>query len=361
MRVLLTADAVGGVWTYAATLARGLAERGDRCFVAVVGEPSAAQLSALPPSAEVESATWALEWLPSASEGDVRGATAWLKDLARRWGADVVHLNQFAYGAEPLGAPVVLVAHSDVFSWFREVRDTEPGRGWASYREWVRAGLRTADVVVAPTCYQSGMLARHYGRAADRVIPNGSAPPGEPAQPPSGRASLMTAGRAWDEAKGMDTLDRALELLGERAPPTHLAGSLEGPAGERFEGTRLLPRGTLGRAEMDALYRDAAIYVAMSLYEPFGLAPLEAAGHGCALVLSDIGSFRELWQDAALFVPPGAPEPLADALESLIAEPERMDELAAAARSRAVERYTEARMVDAYRALYGRMTMRRSA
>ena len=39
-----------------------------------------------------------------------------------------------------------------------------------------------------------------------------------------------------------------------------------------------------------------------ALYEPFGLAVLEAAQAGCALVLSDIPTFRELWDGAALFV-----------------------------------------------------------
>ena len=49
----------------------------------------------------------------------------------------------------------------------------------------------------------------------------------------------------------------------------------------------------------------AAIFVSSSVYEPFGLAVLEAAGSGAALVLSDIPTFRELWDEAALFAPPG--------------------------------------------------------
>src|SRR5262249_40439508 len=49
---------------------------------------------------------------------------------------------------------------------------------------------------------------------------------------------------------------------------------------------------TLGRS---------SIYAATSQYEPFGLAPLEAALSRCALVASDIPSFRELWDGAAVF------------------------------------------------------------
>ncbi|WP_243688744.1 glycosyltransferase [Geotalea toluenoxydans] len=52
-------------------------------------------------------------------------------------------------------------------------------------------------------------------------------------------------------------------------------------------------------------------------YEPFGLTVLEAALSGCALVLGDIPSLRELWEGAAVFVPPDDANALADVLQSL--------------------------------------------
>lgn len=51
-------------------------------------------------------------------------------------------------------------------------------------------------------------------------------------------------------------------------------------------------------------YAHAAIYALPARYEPFGLSALEAGLSGCALVLGDIPSLREIWGDAALFVPP---------------------------------------------------------
>jgi glycosyltransferase involved in cell wall biosynthesis len=61
-----------------------------------------------------------------------------------------------------------------------------------------------------------------------------------------------------------------------------------------------------------------AVFVSPALYEPFGLAVLEAAQAGCALVLSHIPTFRELWDGAALFVAPGDLRALADGLTRLI-------------------------------------------
>ena len=58
----------------------------------------------------------------------------------------------------------------------------------------------------------------------------------------------------------------------------------------------------------------AAIYALPARYEPFGLSALEAALSGCALVLGDIPSLREVWGDAAVFVPPDDAGGLRDAL-----------------------------------------------
>ena len=78
---------------------------------------------------------------------------------------------------------------------------------------------------------------------------------------------------------------------------------------------------------------------------------LEAAQAGCALVLSDIATFRELWAGAAMFVPPGDPAGLAAALTKLLHDPAERERLSAAARVRA-DRYDLDRWVTATRAIH---------
>jgi glycogen(starch) synthase len=95
--------------------------------------------------------------------------------------------------------------------------------------------------------------------------------------------------------------------------------------------------------------------VAPSRYEPFGLAPLEAALHGCALVLSDIGTFRELWDGCAEFFPSGDARALAQAIRRLSGDAQRRERLARAARTRALRRYTAGRMAAEYIELYHEM------
>jgi glycosyltransferase involved in cell wall biosynthesis len=95
----------------------------------------------------------------------------------------------------------------------------------------------------------------------------------------------------------------------------------------------------------------AALYALPARYEPFGLSVLEAALAGCALVLGDIPSLREVWGDAALFVAPEDRDGLAGALEWLMSRPAERERLAARARERALT-FSPRRMARAYLHLY---------
>jgi glycosyltransferase involved in cell wall biosynthesis len=102
----------------------------------------------------------------------------------------------------------------------------------------------------------------------------------------------------------------------------------------------------------------AAIYALPARYEPFGLSIVEAALAGCALVIGDLDTLREIWGDAAAYVPPGDPDVLAATLKALIADPVRRRGLAAASRTRALA-LTPARMAQAYRTLYDELRLAR--
>lgn len=354
MRIFLTTDTIGGVWDHTVTLARELFAAGHEVLVAVLGEPRDERLANLPVGVEVTWRKYRLEWMPDSAD-DVAAAGAWLKRTAELWKADVVHLNQLAYAAERFPAPVLVALHSDVISWFSEALGQPAPEEFARYAGWVRAGIGTADAVVAPSAYQSELTRRHFGRVADRVIHNGVAAPEDP-PPTRAGLSVVSAGRAWDVAKGTRVLDDAAGILGElmggAAPPVHLLGETVSPQGERFEARHVVVHGRVERAEVDGWLRCASVYVGASLYEPFGLAPLEAALHGCALVLSDIGSFRELWKGCAVFFPPGDAEALANAIVQLRHDPAACAKLAEAARTRALRRYTARRMAAEYLSIY---------
>ena len=350
--VLMTADTVGGVWTYAVELAGALRAGGTRVALASMGQPASAaqrrQVAALGAGVTLHDGGHRLEWMHEPWD-DVDRAGEWLLGLERSLRPDVVHLNQFAFGALPFEAPRLVVAHSCVCSWWRAVHGTDAPAEWDGYRARVGAGLRGADVVVAPTrAMLDALRACHAFDTASTVIPNGRDVGRFP--PRRKEPFVLAAGRLWDPAKGLETLDAAAEAL---PWPVRVAGPMTHPDGGAPAARHVEPLGVLDAGAMaDALGR-AAVYAHPARYEPFGLAVLEAALAGCALVLGDIPSLRETWSGAARFVPPGDAAALRAAVDGIAMDGDARAALAAAARRRALA-LTPKRMADEYRRAYAR-------
>ena len=340
MKVLMTADCVGGVWTYALDLARHLTATGHSIVLAVMGdEPTAAQRDELDAAGLDAHAArpYKLEWMPGPEE-DLAAAATWLLELAARHRPDVVHLNQFSHAALPWPCPTLVVAHSDVVTWWRAVHGSDPDEAWDAYRRRVAAGIVAADLVVAPTAATLDELRAAYAfDTKTRVVHNGrdfSVP---------ARAKLpqvVAVGRVWDEAKNIAVAARASAGV---AWPLLVAGPGE------VDGAQCL--GRLNPAEIAELLSRSRIFVAPARYEPFGLAALEAALAGCALVLGDIRSLREVWGDAATFVDPADETALREALEDLVAHPDVLAERSRAAAARAA-RFSAGAMAAAYADCY---------
>ena len=353
MRLLLTADAVGGVWSYALELARALAPHGIEVHAATMGPlPNESQRAdAARAGVTLHESDYALEWM-DAPWDDVARAGDWLLALERELAPDVVQVNGYAHGALPWRAPVVVVAHSDVCSWWQAVRGERAPASWDRYRAEVGAGLAGADAVVAPTRAVADDLARQYGHDATRVrvVPN--ARPANDYTPAAKEPIVLTAGRVWDEAKNVAAVARA---AAETPWAAYVAGDATSPDGRALvwdgAATSVHWLGALAPDALAAWMGRAAVYALPARYEPFGLSALEAGLAGCALVLGDLPSLREVWGDAALFVPPDDGPRLAAALRALAADDTYRSSLGMRARARALT-YTPERMATGYLDVY---------
>lgn len=87
--------------------------------------------------------------------------------------------------------------------------------------------------------------------------------------------------------------------------------------------------------DLPALYSGAAMFVFPSLYEGFGLPPLEAMASGVPTIVSDASSLPEVVGDAALKVPPTDTAALKEAMERVLTDSELAARLAAAGPERA--------------------------
>ena len=361
-RVLMTADAVGGVWDYALELARGFARMGVVTELAVTGpEPGEARklAAARIPTLTLHHQPFKLEWMADPEE-DLHKTGDWLLDLERRLTPDIVHVNGYAAAALPFRAPVLCVGHSCVLSWWRAVHGEDAPASWDAYAQRVADGLRMADLVAAPTQAMLDALVRHYGPLSRaRVVPNGRDP--QSYRPLPKRPFILAAGRVWDQAKNIGALDT---VAGRLPWSVFVAGSLDGPNGQPKPLRHARPLGQLPADQLARWFGRAAIFAHPARYEPFGLAPLEAALCGCALVLGDIPSLRELWDGAALFVEPDNPTALTRKLTMLAENPARVKALGTAARRRGHD-FTAVRMVrgtmDAYADLLAKAAVRSAA
>lgn len=82
---------------------------------------------------------------------------------------------------------------------------------------------------------------------------------------------------------------------------------------------------TFDENNLIATYRKAAIIVSLSAYEGFGIPILEGLYFGCRAVCSDIATYRELYNDAAIFCDPGDTASVCDALEKAVATTKQTD------------------------------------
>jgi glycosyltransferase involved in cell wall biosynthesis len=354
-RVLMCTDVVGGVWTYSMELAAALSARGVRVDLAVLGPGVREDHLREAASGGVDTAhpvPGALEWMPE-PWAEVEQAGYQLLELAHELGSDVVHLGGYAHAALPWPVPTVVVGHSCVASWWRAVHGVTTPR--SEYRRRVRAGLHAADAVVAPSAAMLAALRREYGLSRGVVIPNGRTAGW--ATPREKQPLVLAAGRVWDPAKNLSLLARAaaglpwpVVIAGDTAPPNGRPTRPDAAANVSFPGP-------LDFASLSELMLRAGIFAAPALYEPFGLGPLEAGLAGCALLLGDIPSLREVWADAAAFVDPRDPEAIRSALRALMLDDRLRAELGERARRRA-HQYTPDRMASGYLQLYSDLTAR---
>ncbi|MEF3131046.1 glycosyltransferase [Rhizobium sp. 268] len=350
-RVLMTVDALGGVWSYAMDLAAALKPNHIEVVFAGLGPvPTAEKVAEAKGLGTLNWLEAPLDWM-AGHEREVAEVPRLIADLARREEVDVLHLNTPSQAAGmQTDLPVIVVCHSCVVTWFAAVRGTAVPRDWQWQYRLNQAGFIRANTVIAPSRSHAAAMEATYGQIQDlSVVYNASAldHSSEPKQD-----FVLAAGRWWDEGKNGAVLDAAAALS---RWPVIVAGADSGPNDQYLRFHHANHLGEIARQRMAVLARQAAIVASPSLFEPFGLAALEAARAGAALVLSDIPTYREIWDDAALFANPHHPEAFADAFNRLADDPQLRATLGQKAQERSVRFSLEAQAEAMFGIYSGRL------
>lgn len=121
--------------------------------------------------------------------------------------------------------------------------------------------------------------------------------------------------------KNFSAIVKAFKLLGSSAPHCVAAGKTDvnvfSDVGVSMESIQ--PLGYITDAELKCLYKNAACFIFPSLYEGFGIPPLEAMACGCPILAADIPAVKEVCGDSALYFDPQRPDQLAALVQEIMA------------------------------------------
>jgi glycosyltransferase involved in cell wall biosynthesis len=268
---------------------------------------------------------------------------------------DLVHATSLA--VPPAGRrPLVVTIHDLVF--LRQPEHLTP-RGIAFHKRGLAIARREAAAVIVPSEFgKVDLVAEGFDEDRVHVAPHGVAvvDGGDPA-PVLARLGVREPFVLFvgtiEPRKGVGDLLDAHAALRRSHPDLQLV--LAGPAGwgeaPDLDRPGVLATGSVGDAELDALYRSAVALANPERYAGFGLPLVEAMARGCPVVATDTSSLPEVVGDAGAVVPVGDVDALAGALERLLDDGAHRDERAAAAAAHA-ERFTWAASAERHRRAY---------
>ena len=238
-----------------------------------------------------------------------------------------------------LDRPLVVTVHDMIHERFRAELDPA-GHVVAAKRRAILA----ADAVICVSENTRQDLVDAYPVADDRifVVPEASEleRPSTPAPTPS-KPYFLYVGSRSHSYKNFDRVLHALAAV--RAQGAECELRLAGPPLERAEIGRLRASGLtdavhaapwVDDAQLAHLYAGSVALIYPSLYEGFGIPPLEAMRCGTAVIAGNVASVPEVVGDAALLIDPTSVEALAHAMLELSERPDRRAALVAAGAAR---------------------------
>jgi glycosyltransferase involved in cell wall biosynthesis len=272
---------------------------------------------------------------------------------------DVVHGTNFVVPPTRRAAEVVTV-HDLTPMRFPELAHAAT----LAYEPLIRRALDRGALVHTPSAFVAAEVADHFGVGRDRVHPVAEGIPDlrdvKPDDQVTGGAPYVLTIGTVEPRKDHPTLVRAFDAVAAAEPDLRLviagpdgwgAAALADAMAAVGHRDRVVRLGYVDDEARAGLLKGATVFAFPSVYEGFGLPPLEAMRAGVPVVATDAGSLPEVLGDAALLVPVGDVDALAAALASAVGDAAVRARLVEAGRARAA-RYSWDQCGDGLVAVY---------
>ena len=320
--------------TYIVNLLRGLAElRGDERFTVLTPHPDRLRANVVLPSRFEVARVW-----PAASVLRIPIGTP---IAVRRTRADLLHMTYISPPRAP--CPTVVTIHDLSFLEYPRAFSL---RVRTLLRTLVPGSVARAARVIADAEFTKQDLIRRYGIAPEKIAVIQLAPAPGFSRLPNPLEAPLPAGvkepyvLAVGNLEPRKNLPRLLEafavLVSERRFGGSLvlvgkdalrSASLRRIARERGIESRVIFTGFVTQPELNALYNRAVLFVYPSLYEGYGLPPMEAMACGCPVVASNVTVLPETTGGAALLIDPRSTTEIANAMSAILDQPELAGQL----------------------------------
>lgn len=254
----------------------------------------------------------------------------------RRYRSDVLHVS---YVAPPKAACQTVVTVHDLS--YLVYPDSVSVRTRIILTTLVPLSVRRAARVIAVSDHTKRDLVARYRLPPDRIAVIYEAaspafhrlPAGAPQPLPRGVAEpfILAVGNLEPRKNLVRLIDAFAELARDSLTSAQLVivGRARARAKDVFDSaqanalkSRVVFTGFITDAELNLLYNRAALFVYPSLYEGFGLPPIEAMSCGCPVVASNASALPEVLGDAAILVDPLSVPAIAQAMREVLTSPE---------------------------------------
>src|SRR5690606_17349537 len=176
IKILMTTDTLGGVWTYSLELCKALEKYNVQIYLVAMGRwPSESQQQRVSRLKNVilYKSDYKMEWMQDPWE-DVKQANKWINTIYHTVLPDIIHLNNYSSIRKQWEVPIVTVFHSCVITWWEAVKGEKTPLQWEKYKQLVKTALNTSDIVVRPTkSILEKAIKTHHITTQTKVIPNG--------------------------------------------------------------------------------------------------------------------------------------------------------------------------------------------